>query len=200
MDQYIALAGSGSGRPRVGDDEDPHLGSVPASGYRRRRRYRRRYRRRPAGLCRRNGVGCPRLADVPDDEQFASGDAPGPGQPTAIRITQVIVAVEAVALCGGAVALVIATVVATAHRVWIPLALAGLAVATALVLLSCARGLGADHQAARTPIILVQLLMLPVGYSLGIQAGRLVVGGPILLAAIVVLAALFSPAVRARLD
>jgi hypothetical protein len=54
--------------------------------------------------------------------------------------------------------------------------------------------------AARSPIVVLQLLALPVGYSLGVQAGRIGFGGPIMVAALVVLFLLFTPPVRAVLD
>jgi hypothetical protein len=53
---------------------------------------------------------------------------------------------------------------------------------------------------ARSPVVLIQLLALPVGYSLGLQAGRPVAGVPILLLAVAVLVALFTPTARAALD
>jgi hypothetical protein len=119
--------------------------------------------------------------------------------PQAVRTAQLIVIVEAFALVGGAVAVVVETFVSTAHRLWIPLALAGLMVLLALILVGCVRGLGQDRLSARTPIIMTQLLSLPVGYSLGFQAGRPLFGVPILVVAIAVLGLLFSPSARARL-
>jgi hypothetical protein len=120
--------------------------------------------------------------------------------PQSIRLVQVFVRLEAVAFVCGAVALVIATAVSTAHRLWIPLALAALMVGVGVMLESCARGLGGDRIGARTPIIMVQLLALPVGYSLGIQAHEFGYGIPVLVVAIAVLVLMFSPSARARLQ
>ena len=64
----------------------------------------------------------------------------------------------------------------------------------------CGRGLLRLRPAARSPVILVQLLAVPVGYSLGIQAGRPLVGVPILLVAIAVLVLLLLPSSRQALD
>jgi hypothetical protein len=49
-------------------------------------------------------------------------------------------------------------------------------------------------------MVVLQLLALPVGYSLAFQAGRVGYGGPILVAALVVLYLLFTPPARAALD
>jgi hypothetical protein len=49
-------------------------------------------------------------------------------------------------------------------------------------------------------VVLIQLLTLPVTYSLALQAGHLLVGGPILVAALAVLALLFTPSARHALD
>ena len=57
---------------------------------------------------------------------------------------------------------------------------AALAVFGAVVLALCARGLMLLRYAARTPVIVLQLLALPVGYSLAFQAGRVGYGGPVL--------------------
>jgi hypothetical protein len=75
-----------------------------------------------------------------------------------------------------------------------------LAFAGATVLGLCARGLLRLRAAARTPVVVLQVLALPVGYSMAFQAGVLVYGGPILIAALVVLYLLFTPPARAALD
>jgi hypothetical protein len=49
-------------------------------------------------------------------------------------------------------------------------------------------------------VVLMQLLALRVSYVLGIQAGRIGYGGPILLAALAVLYLLFTPPARSALD
>ena len=54
--------------------------------------------------------------------------------------------------------------------------------------------------ATPTPIVVIQLLAIPVSYSLAFQAGRVGYGGPILIAALSVIYLLFTPPVRAALD
>src|SRR6266568_97665 len=75
-----------------------------------------------------------------------------------------------------------------------------LALLGAVVLVSCARGLLAQRPAARTPVVVLELLALPVSYSLGFQAGLLAYGVPIMFSALAVLYLLFTPAARAVLD
>lgn len=75
-----------------------------------------------------------------------------------------------------------------------------LALLGAALLIFGARGLLRGSAAARTPIIVIEVLALPVGYSLGIQAHRIWYGGPILISAIAIIVLLFSRESRAALD
>jgi hypothetical protein len=77
---------------------------------------------------------------------------------------------------------------------------AAMALAGAAALALGARGLTRLRPAARTPMVVLQLLALPVAYSLAFQAGRVGYGGPILVAALSVLYLLFTPPARAALD
>ena len=120
--------------------------------------------------------------------------------PTPVRLAAAIVAAEAVGLLVAAGVLVTKTV--TGHPASVGRALVGAALAVfgAAVLALCARGLMLLRYAARTPVIVLQLLALPVGYSLAFQAGRVGYGGPVLVAALAVLYLLFTPPARAALD
>jgi hypothetical protein len=64
----------------------------------------------------------------------------------------------------------------------------------------CARAILRLSAAARTPVVVIELVALPVSYTLTFQAHRLEYGAPILLSALVVLYLLFTPAARAALD
>jgi hypothetical protein len=112
----------------------------------------------------------------------------------------VLVALQAVALLVVAVVLAGLALVHSSTRLWAALAIVGFALFGSLVLALCARGLLALRPSARSPVVLIQLLALPVGYSLGIQAGRAPAGVPILAVAIAVLVLLFTPTARAALD
>lgn len=120
--------------------------------------------------------------------------------PTQLRAAAAIVGLEALALLAAAVLLVVKTATQASRGVAGALLLAAIAVLAALVLGFSARGLLHLRQSARTPIVVMQILALPVAYSLGFQAGRMEYGGPILAAALVTLYLLFTPPVREVLD
>jgi len=131
----------------------------------------------------------------------ATTDSPGgPIVPTPIRVAVVIIYLEALALVGAAGVLVDKTITGHPDDVGRALFAALLAVAGAFVLVVCARGLMRLSPSARTPIVLLQLLALPVSYSLAFQAHRVGYGGPILVAALAVLFLLFTPPAREALD
>jgi hypothetical protein len=134
-----------------------------------------------------------------------SSDSPNPDPaaeiaPRPLQIAAAIVFVQAAALAVTAVVLLVLAVVHSTTRLWAALAVAAFALLGAGVLYLCARGLLALRPSSRSPVILLELIALPVGYSLGIQAGRFALGIPVLLSALAVLVLLFTPAARAALD
>jgi hypothetical protein len=120
--------------------------------------------------------------------------------PRPLRTACAIIGLEALALFAAAVFLVVDTVTGAPTSVGRALSGAGLALLGALVLAFGARSLLQLRPAARTPVVILQLLALPVSYSLAFQAGRVGYGGPIFVAALVVLYLLFTPPVREVLD
>lgn len=120
--------------------------------------------------------------------------------PRPLRVAAGLVLAQAAALGVTAVVLVVLAFVHSTTRLWAALAVAGFAVLGAIVLYLCGRGLLALRPSSRSPVVLLELIALPVGYSLGIQAGRLVLGLPVLLSALAVLVLLFTPAARLALD
>lgn len=120
--------------------------------------------------------------------------------PPQVRAAVIVIGLEALALLAAAGVLVDKTI--TGHPDSVGRALLGalLAVCGALVLGLAARGLLRLRPAARTPLVVLQLLALPVAYSLAFQAGLVGYGGPILVAALAVLYLLFTPSARATLD
>jgi hypothetical protein len=111
-----------------------------------------------------------------------------------------LVLVESAALVCAAVFLVYATIVGKPSDMWRALFGAVIALLGAAALAFGARALAQLRPAARSPIVVLQLLALPVGYSLGFQAGRIGYGGPIMVVALVVLFLLFTPPAREALD
>lgn len=120
--------------------------------------------------------------------------------PPAVRAAAALVALQAAALLVTALVLIALTFVHSTTRLWAALAIAGFAVLGAAVLWLCARGLLALRPSARSPVVLLEVIALPVGYDLGFQGGRLLVAVPILAVAVAVLVLLFTPAARSALD
>lgn len=113
----------------------------------------------------------------------------------------VLAVLEAVALCGLAVAVLVVTLFGTPTDRLGSLLQAGLAVVTAVVLIACARGLRVLRPSARTPLLVVQLLALPVAYSLWFQGdGHPQYGAPVAVLALVTIFLLFAPPSREALD
>lgn len=122
-------------------------------------------------------------------------EVPGP-----VRAACVILVLESVALLGMTGFLVVSTFTGTPGDVARALLGAAIALAGAAALAAGARSLLRLRPAARTPMVVIQLLAIPVSYSLAFQAGRPSIGGPILVAALAVLYLLFTPPARAALD
>ncbi|MDT4919986.1 MAG: hypothetical protein QOI15_888 [Pseudonocardiales bacterium] len=111
-----------------------------------------------------------------------------------------VLALQALALV--AAAAIVLVKAATQKSTTLPGAvlLAAIALGGAAALVVCARGLLRLRPAARTPAVVIELLALPVSYSLAIQAGRVAYGAPIMLSALAVIYLLFTPPARAVLD
>jgi hypothetical protein len=124
----------------------------------------------------------------------------GPGAPAQVRLAAGLIALEALSLLAAAGVLVAKSVTGHPDSVGRALLGAALAAGTAAVLALCARGLLRRRPAARTPVVVLEVLALPVGYSLAFQAGLVGYGGPILVVAVTVLYLLFTPPARAALD
>jgi hypothetical protein len=128
-------------------------------------------------------------------------DEPTPSAvPTPLRAAAVIVLVEALALVAAAIVLIVKTIGGDPDDVWRALLGAALALAGAAALVAGARALLRLRPAARSPIVVLQLLALPVAYSMWFQAGVIAYGAPIMVAALVTLFLLFTPPVREALD
>jgi hypothetical protein len=105
-----------------------------------------------------------------------------------------VVAAEGVALIGLALIEAVSTVVSGASSVALALATAALAAGTGALLLWLARALVQLRRAARTPVVVLQLIALPIGWNLIGASGRPELGLPVVLLAAAVLALLFGTA------
>jgi hypothetical protein len=140
------------------------------------------------------------VGEAGNDAAAHGGTAGNSAVPRAVRAACTILALEALALLGIAAFYLYDTAVGSPHNVAGALLGAAFAALGAVGLLLGARGLLRLRPAARTPIVVLQLLALPVSYSLAFQAGLAVIGGPILVAALAVIYLLFTPPARAALD
>ncbi|SHF75516.1 hypothetical protein SAMN05443575_0819 [Jatrophihabitans endophyticus] len=131
----------------------------------------------------------------PDDVAGTPDPVPSP-----IRVACAILGLEALGLVAAGTFLVYGTIFGHPGGVLRSLLGALMAYGGAAALLLGARSLQLLRPAARTPMVVIQLLALPVAYSLAFQASRVLWGGPILVAALAVLYLLFTPPAREALD
>lgn len=122
------------------------------------------------------------------------------GVPAQVRVAAALIGLESLALLLAAGILVAKTLGGHPDSIGRALLAAALAIGGAVALGLGARGLVRLRPAARTPMLVLQLLALPVGYSLAFQAGLVGYGAPILVGALTVLYLLFTPPARAALD
>lgn len=120
--------------------------------------------------------------------------------PAPLRAAAVLVGLESAGLVVAAAVLSIKIVVGHPDSLARALLEVAMALLGAAMLGLGARGLLHLRAPARTPVVVLQLLALPVGYSLAFQAGLVAYGGPILVVALAVLYLLFSPPVRDVFD
>lgn len=120
--------------------------------------------------------------------------------PKEIRNATIVIYLEAVGLLAAAGVLIDKIITGHPNSLGRALLDAAFPIAGALVLVLGARGIGRLRPAARTPVVLIQLLALPVAFDMAFQAGLVAIGGPILVVALTVLYLLFSPAARIALD
>jgi hypothetical protein len=120
--------------------------------------------------------------------------------PAQVRSAVAIVALQALALLAAAIVLIVKTIFGDPDSVGRAMSDAGFAILGALLLALGARGLLRLSSAARTPVIVLELLALPVSFDLAFQAHRVDYGGPILVSAVVVLYLVFTPPAREALD
>ncbi len=125
---------------------------------------------------------------------------PAASPPRAVRIAAVIAAVQGAALAGLGLFEAGKTAFGRPTSSSGGLAVAVLALAGAVVLVLLARGLARGRGWSRSPMIVLQLLALPVGYSLAVPSGQPVYGVPVLILAAAELYLLFTPEAREALE
>ncbi len=120
--------------------------------------------------------------------------------PRSVLIAALLVAVEGAALVVLAVIEAVSTLVSSPQSVGLALVTAAFAAAGGALLLWLARSLVALRRWARSPVVVLQLIALPIGYNLIHPSGRLELGVPVLVLAVAVLVLLATADARAALD
>jgi hypothetical protein len=138
--------------------------------------------------------------DVPSPTASTPPAATATSAPRPLLVACALIGLQAVGLLVAAAVLLVDTL--AGHPTDRASALLGAAFALvgALAFGFGAWGLLRLRPAARTPIVVLEVLTVPVAYSVAFDSGRPAYGGPILLVALAVLYLLFTPPVRAVLD
>lgn len=148
----------------------------------------------PAGSMRTvpqsTGRNRPESTDVDRTEQH----------PRPVLALAAMVVLEAAALLVVAAVLVIETITRDPKSLFGSLGGAVLALVAAAVLVLLVPHLLRGRRFARTPIVVLQILWLPVGFSLAFQSGLPEYGIPILIAALTTLGLFATPSARELLD
>jgi hypothetical protein len=116
-----------------------------------------------------------------------------PPLPRSVLVAATVQAIEAVGILAASTLAAIATASGHSYQRTSGIAITLIGIATAIALAFVARALRAGRRWSRTPAMLTQLFTGIVAIYL-IQSGRLDWGIPVIVVAIVGLAALFSPA------
>ena len=119
-------------------------------------------------------------------------DADPAGPPRPVRLAATLVAAEGVALLVLAVAEAVSTIVSDAASVSLALVTAAFAAVTGVLLLWLGRALTELRRAARSPVVVLQLIALPIGWNLISTSGRPELGLPVVVLAAAVLVLLFG--------
>ncbi len=123
-----------------------------------------------------------------------------PSLPGQLRAAIVLVGIEALGLAVLSVVLLIKTITGHPHSLAAALLGVALALFAAAMMALCAKGLADMSPVARSPLVVMELIALPVSYTLAFQAGLVAYGAPILIVALAVLYLVFTPPARRVLD
>ena len=118
------------------------------------------------------------------------------GPPRALRWAAGVLVIEAVALVALGIVVLVKVVTGSPSSVGFAVTAALMTIGTGLVLVALARAVLRCRPWAFVPVLVLQGLALPVGYSLAIESGLWRYGGPVLLLALTELALLISPSSR----
>ena len=129
---------------------------------------------------------------MPEQEQ--------PRAPRTVLLAALLVAVEGAALIVLAGVEAVSTLVSDAASVTLALVTAAAAAGGGALLLWLARSLAGLRKWARSPVVVLQLIALPIGYNLITPSGRPELGVPVLALAAATLVLLGTAEARAALE
>lgn len=140
---------------------------------------------------------------TPADEG-SEPDAPGPAVrpqvPTQVRIASSLQLVEGLFVALAGLVWIVLSLVDHPDNLGASLMGAILTVAGGLGLVRLAVAVGKGQQWARSPVVAIQFLMLPISFALVFQSGALAYGAPLLAIAIALLYLLFTKPAHAVFD
>jgi hypothetical protein len=117
-----------------------------------------------------------------------------------VRLAAAVILLQALGLVVAASVLVVKSIVGEPDSYARALLGAVLALGGAALFAAAARGILRGSSAARSPVVVIELLWLPVAYSLTFTSDQPLYGAPLLVTAVAVLYLLFTPAAREMLD
>lgn len=132
----------------------------------------------------------------PPSEDRGYGERPASPLSRTVLALAGLIALEGVGLIGVGVFEAVKTAVSTATSVGGALWAAVLAAAAGALLIWLATAVARHRRWSRSPVVVIQIVLLPVGFSVGIQAHQLPYGVPILVLAVAILALFASPEAR----
>lgn len=137
-----------------------------------------------------------RVPPRPPAEDRGDDERPVVSPSRTVLVLAALIAVEGVGLIGVGVFTAIKTAVSKATSVGGALWAAVLAAAFGAVLIWLATAVARHRRWSRSPVVVIQIVLLPVGFSVGIQAHQVPYGVPILVLAVAILALFASPEAR----
>lgn len=133
---------------------------------------------------------------TPDESPDRAPDAGGEarhGIPRSLRQAAVLTAVEGVAVIFGGAFWLVRSLVDTPTNLGASLAGAVFAILAGALLLRLALGIARVEGWSRSPLVALQIVFLPVGFTLAFQADQPVYGVPVLVLCLSILYLVFTP-------
>lgn len=134
--------------------------------------------------------------DPAPDGGHEAGHEAGHGTPRSLRQAALLTAVEGVAIIGGGGFWLVRSVLDAPSNLGASLAGAVFAILAGLLLLRLALGISRVEGWSRSPLVALQIVFLPVGFTLAFQADQPVYGVPVLVLCLSILYLLFTPESR----